>query len=81
MDDELLADLIAAIEAARADGEGQLQAVNLKARLEVAGLYVERMYVASEEESAAMEKAFERLDEKRLRKRPSVIRDEEPDGG
>jgi hypothetical protein len=81
MDDKLLADVIAAIEAARADGGGQLQAINLKTRLEVAGLYVERMHVASAEEHAAIDKAFERLDEKRLRKRPSVIRDEDPDKG
>jgi len=78
MDDKLLADLIAAIEAARAHGRGQVIAANLRTALEGAGLYVERIYVASEQESAAMEKAFERLDEKRLRKGPSVIRDDEP---
>ena len=42
MDDELIADLIAAIEAACTDGGGQLVA-NVKARLRAARIYVGRV--------------------------------------
>jgi hypothetical protein len=43
MDDELIADLIAAIEAARADGGGQLLVANVKARLHAARIFVGRV--------------------------------------
>jgi hypothetical protein len=43
MDDELITALIAAIEAARTDGEGQILADHLKARINAAGIYVGRI--------------------------------------
>lgn len=43
MDDELIADLIEAIEAARADGGGQLLVASLKAHLHAARIFVGRV--------------------------------------
>jgi hypothetical protein len=48
MTNEILADLIAAIVAARADGDGVLTIAAVRARLEAAKLQVERVKDANE---------------------------------
>jgi hypothetical protein len=48
MSDEILTDLIAAIVAARADGDGALTIAAVRARLDAAKLRVERVKAASE---------------------------------